>query len=111
MTSARRPVQQGSTATLAPDIDLIRPVQASELHQRPASTSVQLVHTGEIILPFVRVCSPTLVLLPCDRVDPALKHASSDLAAMELHARPVPHRTRPQHIALHAHQATSADSR
>ena len=63
------------------------------------------------ISPLPKPQPPTLVLLPGDRVGPALKHASSDLAAMELHARPVPHRTRPQHIALHAHQATSVDSR
>jgi hypothetical protein len=42
-------VQQESTATLPTDIDLIRPVQAFELRQRPRSTSVQLVHTEEVV--------------------------------------------------------------
>ena len=41
-------VQQESTATLPTDIDLIRPVQASDLRQRPRSTSLQLVHTEVI---------------------------------------------------------------
>ena len=41
-------VQQKSTATYAAGIDLIRPQQTSELHQRPASTSMQLVHTEEV---------------------------------------------------------------
>jgi hypothetical protein len=40
--------QQEGTATLPTDIDLIRPVQAFELRQRPRSTSMQLVHTEEV---------------------------------------------------------------
>ena len=46
--TGRTPVQQGSTATLPFGIDLIRPVQASELHQRPTSTAMRLVHTEEV---------------------------------------------------------------
>ena len=38
-------VQQRSTATQASSTDLIRPTKARHLHQRPASTSMQLVHT------------------------------------------------------------------
>jgi hypothetical protein len=34
-----------STATYPPGTDLIRPKQALDLRQRPASTSMQLVHT------------------------------------------------------------------
>ena len=41
-------VQQRSTATLPPNTDLIRPTKPYELHQRPASTSMQLVHTEEV---------------------------------------------------------------
>ena len=41
-------VQQRSTATLPPDTDLIRPTKPCELHQRPASTGMQLVHTEEV---------------------------------------------------------------
>ena len=41
-------VQQTSTATSPPSTDLIRPKQTSELHQRPASTSMQLVHTEAV---------------------------------------------------------------
>ena len=37
-----------STATYPPDTDLMRPKQALDLRQRPASTSMQLVHTDEI---------------------------------------------------------------
>jgi len=41
-------VQQRSAATLPSDTDLIRPTKAYELHQRPASTGMQLVHTEEV---------------------------------------------------------------
>jgi hypothetical protein len=41
-------VQQGSTATLPPDIDLIRLIKACELRQRPTLTFMQLVHTEEV---------------------------------------------------------------
>jgi hypothetical protein len=34
-----------STATYPPGTDLMRPKQARDLQQRPASTSMQLVHT------------------------------------------------------------------
>lgn len=44
-------VQQGSTATLPSCIDLIRPVLASELLERPLSTRMQLVHTEEVTGP------------------------------------------------------------
>ena len=37
-----------STATSPPSIDLIRREQTRDLRQRPASTSLQLVHTEEI---------------------------------------------------------------
>jgi hypothetical protein len=41
-------VQQISTATSPPSIDHIRPKQSPELHQRPALTSMPLVHTEEV---------------------------------------------------------------
>jgi hypothetical protein len=41
-------VQQESTATLPPGTDLIRLTPARDLRQRPASTSVRLVHTERI---------------------------------------------------------------
>ena len=41
-------VQQMSTATYPPGTDLMRPKQALDLRQRPASTSMQLVHTEVI---------------------------------------------------------------
>ena len=41
-------VQQKCTATLPTNMDLIRPAQASDLHQRPASTNMQLVHTEQV---------------------------------------------------------------
>src|SRR5260370_33599905 len=49
-------LQQKGTATLLPSIDLIRPAQASDLHYRPGSSSLQLVHTKEIrrVGPLVR---------------------------------------------------------
>jgi hypothetical protein len=40
--------QQVNTATLPSNIDLIRSAKIPELHQRPALTSVQLVHTEEV---------------------------------------------------------------
>lgn len=42
-------VQQMSTATCPPSTDFIRPKQTCELHQRPASTPMQLVHTEEVV--------------------------------------------------------------
>ena len=41
-------VQQVSTATCPSSTDLIRPKQTRELHERPVSTSMQLVHTEEV---------------------------------------------------------------
>src|SRR6266702_3220375 len=41
-------VQPENTATLAPDNDFIRPTRTRDLHQRPALTSMPLVHTEEI---------------------------------------------------------------
>jgi hypothetical protein len=38
-----------STATYPPGTDLMRPKQALDLRQRPASTSMQLVHTEEVV--------------------------------------------------------------
>src|SRR5258708_31162580 len=43
-------IQQENTATRPTDIDLIRPVQAFDLRQRPRSTSLQLVHTEALSL-------------------------------------------------------------
>ena len=42
-------IQQISTATSPPSTDLIRRQQTYELRQRPVLTSVQLVHTEEIV--------------------------------------------------------------
>jgi hypothetical protein len=44
----RQLVQQMSTATYPPGTDLMRPKQALDLRQRPASTSLRLVHTEEV---------------------------------------------------------------
>lgn len=41
----RAAVQQASTATLPTSTDLMQPTQRHHLRQRPASTSVLLVHT------------------------------------------------------------------
>jgi hypothetical protein len=46
---SRTAVQQKYTATPPTNMDLMRPAQASDLHQRPASTSLQLVHTEVVI--------------------------------------------------------------
>ena len=46
---SRTAVQRISTATSPPGTDLIRPKQARELHQRPVSTSMRLVHTEVVI--------------------------------------------------------------
>jgi len=54
-TLRARVVQQISTATRPPSTDLIRPKQTRELHQRLVSTSMQLVHTEEVIRRFVAV--------------------------------------------------------
>jgi hypothetical protein len=43
-----RPVQQVSTETSPSSNDLMRPVQACGLPQRPLSTSLPLVHTEEV---------------------------------------------------------------
>jgi len=40
--------QQESTATWPSAIDLMQPIQAYDLRQRPASISMQLVHTEEV---------------------------------------------------------------
>jgi hypothetical protein len=42
-------VQQEATATCPANTDLMRPKQALDLRQRPASTSLPLVHTEEVI--------------------------------------------------------------
>jgi len=42
-------VQHESTATLPSSTDLIRPTQARDLRERLTSTSVQLVHTEEVV--------------------------------------------------------------
>lgn len=47
-TGHRPGVQQQSAATAPDDIDLKRPAPAADLHERPASTSSQLVHTEEV---------------------------------------------------------------
>jgi hypothetical protein len=47
--SATGVVQQKSTATLPDAIDQIRLTQTRNLHQRPALTSMQLVHTEAVI--------------------------------------------------------------
>jgi hypothetical protein len=44
-------VQQVSTATLSSNTDYVRPAHAHDLHQRPTSTFVHLVHTEGIIQP------------------------------------------------------------
>ena len=44
----RTAIQQISTATSPPGTDLIRPLQPRELHQRPPSTVMSLVHTEEV---------------------------------------------------------------
>jgi hypothetical protein len=54
---AGQPVQQTSTATSPPSTDLIRPEQTRELHQRPASTSLPLVHSEAV----TRAAGPTNV--------------------------------------------------
>ena len=58
-------VQQRSTATLPTDTDPIRPAQAYDLHQRPALTSVLLVHTEEVTgsIPVSPTSSPLMSIL------------------------------------------------
>jgi hypothetical protein len=45
---SRRAVQQICTATYPPSTDPMRPKQTRELYQRPAETSMPLVHTEEV---------------------------------------------------------------
>ena len=42
-------MQQQSAATAATSSDLSRPAKTSDLHQRPSTTSMRLVHTEEVI--------------------------------------------------------------
>jgi hypothetical protein len=48
---SRTAIQQINTATSPSGIDLLRPRQASELHQRPVWTFMPLVHTEEVVWP------------------------------------------------------------
>ena len=41
-------VQHGSSATVPESSDLIRPVKIPDLHQRPSTTCMPLVHTEEV---------------------------------------------------------------
>jgi hypothetical protein len=51
-----------STATYPPGTDLMRPKQALDLRQRPASTFMPLVHTEEVDQAAELVCDPPKLL-------------------------------------------------
>ena len=56
--SGSRRIQQVSTATSSADTDLMRPVQARDLHRRQIPTFLPLVHT-EVVTQAVQQWTPT----------------------------------------------------
>ena len=86
-------VQHASTATLSAITDLIRPMQARHLHQRPTMTAMPLVHTEEVT-----------GSIP---VSPTRSEAMSILAGIAVGAIPVAKRSANLYAAAHDGQALS----
>lgn len=60
-------VQQVGTATPAPSTDFIRPVRTGDLHQRPASAFLPLVHTEAVSLSARAVRGLRTAMTSCQR--------------------------------------------
>jgi hypothetical protein len=83
--SGQAKVRQGNTATLTTSIDLVRPRELFELHQRPASTAMPLVHT-EMVTPSHGQRTPDITTsdMASQKVDQANAGALLDTAVATL---------------------------